>query len=74
MILVTVTSFHSVNSPLLWLPAAAFGSGSGIKGFIGFGFELQRLGGELFGEVEVLRANQKNVRKCDRRLTESRMR
>lgn len=32
-----------------WLPLAAFGPGPGIKGLVGFSFQLQRLGGKLFG-------------------------
>lgn len=45
----------------LWLPAAAFGTGSGIKGFIGFGFQLQCLGSKLFSEVEILHSKQNKL-------------
>lgn len=36
------------------LPAAAFSAGSCVKGFIGFGFQLKRLGGKLLRHLKIL--------------------
>lgn len=43
----------------LWLPASTLGTGPGIKGFVGFSFQLERLGGKILGEAKILQDDRR---------------